>query len=150
GTLFRLGGFEPPAPERLVDRVVRLDGLGRRRTEVELRQKTARLAGPRDREVLLCAGQADIEQTPLFGDCLNRLRELRRQLFLLEARQEDRFELEALRPVIRQEVHTAPRIAAEAFLELRDPVGHGARAELLGEPDEPRQVALARDLALAQ
>ena len=100
----------------------------------------------------LGARQADVEQAPLLRDLVRRLRQSRRQLLLLHARDEHRLELEPLRAVQRQQVDAAPRLSAvaEAALELRDEAGTVEVGELVGQPDEPREVVLANRLALAE
>ena len=71
------------------------------------------------------ARDPDVEQPPLLVARLVGLREPRRQLLLVEPRQEDRVELEPLRPVVGQQVHAAHLAAAgiEAAAELGGELG---------------------------
>ena len=140
--LVRACALEPPLLERGEDRIVRLRLAPRRpspRLQPELAQEARRRARPRDEQVPLRARQADVEQPPLLGDRVRRLRLPHRQLLLLHTRDEHRLELEPLRAVQRQEVDAAARLAAvaEAPLELRDEAGAVEVGELLGQPDEP-------------
>src|SRR5207342_1125055 len=80
----------------------------RRRFDPELDQEAARLPGPRQREMALRTGHPDVEQPPLLDERARQAhRLLARQLLLLDARDEDRLELEALRAVERQQVHAS-------------------------------------------
>ena len=117
----------------------------------QLAQEPRRLARPRQPELAAGARQADVEQPPLLGELLVGPGLLRRQLLLGEPRQEDRVELEPFRAVERQQVDAARAVAAgiEALPQVgREPVD--VAVERLGERDEPRQVGLADELALAQ
>ena len=121
GPRLGLRRLEPPALERLVERdrpARRASAAGSRRSSSA--RKRLGLPGPRDGQVALRTRQADVEQAPLLVEGRSRLRELRRQLALLEPREEDGLELEALGAVVGQEVDAAPRVAAEALLEGRD------------------------------
>ena len=121
-------------------------------TDSELLEEAARLLDPGHDQLALRARDADVEEPPLLRDLLVRLRLLRRQLALLEARQEDELELEALGRVVREQVDAAPfgAAVAEALLELGLECGHRRRGERLGEAHEAGQVVLANLLALAE
>src|SRR5205085_7477670 len=104
-------------------------------------------------EVLARPGDADVEQAALLGD--RRLvaeRLLARQLTLLETRDEDGIPFEALGAVEGEQVDAALGAVVEPLAEPRDPLGHRAlpAVELCGEPHEPGEVVLARQLALAE
>ena len=80
------------------------------------------------------------------------MRAARRQLALLEPREEHRLELEPFRPVQRQEVDAAAGARPEALLQARRELRDRAFAvvELLREPHEAREVGLPRLLPLAE
>src|SRR5206468_13036376 len=102
----------------------------------------------------LCTRHADVEEPSLLVDLLVGPRELRRELLVVDAREEYRVELEALRAVVGQQVDPARAGSAriEPPHEVVDEVRAGARAvvEHLCEADEPREVGLAHELALAK
>src|SRR5579885_3269953 len=106
------GALEPPGTEPL--RVARPLALRGRRVSrrAELGEEPRALPGPRQPEDAPRACHADVEEAPLLGDLLVGASLLRRQLLLLEPRQEDCVELEALRAVEREQVHAARAVAA--------------------------------------
>src|SRR5215211_3890947 len=137
--------LQAPRLERRQRRVV-----DRRRLDSQLRQEAARLARPRDLEVVLRARHADVEQPAFLLERLPDARPLERELALLEPREEDDFELEALGAVVGEEVHAATRrLCGEAALEIVEELGHRPIAELVRKPDEAGEIALARELLLA-
>ena len=79
------------------------------------------------------------------------MRLLRRQLLVLEPRQEHRLELEPFRAVERHEVDAACGVAArrEPLAQIGDE-RRRVTVELRGELDEPSEVVLANLLALAE
>jgi len=85
--------------------------LGRSRATRQLRQEPARLLHPGDRQHVLGPRQADVEEAPLLGDRVRRLRLPHRQLLLLHTCDEHRLELKPLRAVERQEVDATSRLA---------------------------------------
>ena len=87
----------------------------------------------------LRARQPDVEQPPLLGDLVRLLRLANRQLPFLDARDEDRLELEALRTMECEQVDASMRTMLEASLQPLLPVGHCLRAvvELFCEAAEP-------------
>ena len=100
----------------------------------------------------LRARHADVQQTTLLLDLAGHAhRRLARQLLLLDPRQEDRLELEPLRPVQRQQVDSSLSAVVEACAEPLDPLLDRLRAvvELLGELAQPSEVGLTHELALA-
>ena len=114
-------------------------------------RKRERLPDHVSHKLVLCARHADVEQAPLFGDLLRRARLLRRQLLLLQARDEDRLELEPLRAMQREQVDATRAVAAR--VEPPTEVGderRGVTVELGREPNDPREVGLPHHFALAE
>src|SRR5207302_10841014 len=99
--LVRRRPLEPPPLQRRVERIVRfgLAPLHEMCLDTQLGEEADRPSAPRQCEVPLGARDADVKQTPLLRDLGIRLRELDRQLTLLDAREKHRLELETLRPV---------------------------------------------------
>ena len=95
---------------------------GRARLDAELGKEAAGPARPRQGEVLPCARDADVEQTPLLRDRVGVAeRLLARQLALLDPGQEDRVPLEPFRAVQRQQVDTALGAVVETGAQPLDP-----------------------------
>src|SRR4051794_21750142 len=112
----------------------------------ELAEEPRRLAAvPRQEQVPPRAGHADVEE-PAF---LVLVAAADRELSLLEAWDEHGVELEPLRPVERQEMDAASGTCAEALAERRAEVG-ARPLERRREPHEPREIGLARLLAIAE
>ena len=88
----------------------------------ELRRGTGSASRPGQPEHALRTRHADVEEAALLGDLRVRPRLPRRQLLLVEPRQEDRLELEPLRAMQREQVHAARAVAAriEAPPQLGD------------------------------
>src|SRR5262249_16719241 len=74
----------------------------------ELGDEARRFSRPAQPQGSLRPGHPDVEQTTLLVDLGRRARLAGRQLLLLQPRQKDRVELEALRSVQRQELNAAP------------------------------------------
>src|SRR3954447_25834155 len=117
----------------------------------ELREEPRGPTRPREPQRLLRARHADVEDPTFLVELGGSACVARRQLLLVETRKEDRVELEALRPVQRQQVDTAravsPRIEAPAklFHELA-----GAPVEAVSERHEPGEVGLTDELTFAE
>src|SRR5581483_685753 len=146
--------LEPPRAQALAERRParsRRAPRRRSRSRAELLHERARRARPADPEDPLRARQADVEQPPLLGELVGRARLARRQLLRLEPRQKDGLELETLRAVEREQVDAARAVAArvEPAAEVVDERARVA-GEAVGERDEPREVGLAHELALAE
>src|SRR5207237_9489498 len=95
---------------------------------------------PREGKMQLRTGHADIEQAALLVQGARHTeRLLARELLLLDARDEDRLELEALRTMECEQVDASMRTMLEASLQPLLPVGHCLRAvvELFCEAAEP-------------
>src|SRR5581483_8376784 len=148
GDLLRPRAGEPPRLQLLEARRTLPRGGRPRR---ELPEEPARALHPADREDALRPRQADVEQAPLLGDLGVRPGLPVRELLLLHPREQYDLELEALGAVVGQQVHSPPRLPApaEAALELGPEAG-ARPADLLREPHQPSEVALARLLPLAE
>ena len=107
--------FEPPLSERAKCRLLAFRGpdLGStgacRGTDAELGEETRRLGAvrPGDVEVALGPRDSDIEEASLVCQRRRPLRLTTGKLLFLEPRQEDRFELEPFRGVIREQIDAA-------------------------------------------
>src|SRR5581483_6475858 len=93
----------------------------------------------------------DVEQPPLLVELGRCARLARGQLLLLEAWDEDGVELQPFRLVKRQQVDAAraPAAGIEAPAQLGDKRG-GVTFERIRQRDEPSEVGLADELALAE
>ena len=123
----------------------------------DLPQEAARPAPgerPRQAEVPSRPGHADVEEPALLGEGLVRSGPLERHLSLLEVREEHRVELQALGPVIGEQVDPAAgALGGEPGLEVRHELADGSGAiviERFGQLHQPGQVGLAGGLLLAQ
>ena len=150
--------LQAPLLERGVGRVVgllgaRLPHRRRRGLDAELEQEAARHTCPGEREVALRPRHADVEQAPFLVErARHAQRLLARQLLLLDARQEDRVELEPLRAMERQQVDATLGAVVEPGPKPLDPLLDRLRAvvELLRQLAQPREVRLPHELALAE
>src|SRR5207237_1242671 len=121
--------------------------------DAELEQEAARHTCPGEREVALRPRHADVEQAPFLVErARHAQRLLARQLLLLDARQEDRVELEPLRAMERQQVDATLGAVVEPGPKPLDPLLDRLRAvvELLRQLAQPREVRLPHELALAE
>ena len=119
---FCLRAFEPPAPQHLGRRraiagLLLAAGLRRApgggpRLDAELGEERAGLSRPCHRERPLRPRDADVEQPPFLVPLLIGAREARGELLVVETRQEHSLELEALGPVIGEEMDAARAVPA--------------------------------------
>ena len=95
--------------------------------------------------------EADVEEPPLLGDLVVCPGAARRKPARLQARQEDRVELEPLRAVVREQVDAARCLAREPRAELVDVLRFTvASGNERADSHEQAQVLLPRLLALAE
>src|SRR5206468_1495048 len=119
GNLVRFRPLEPPALQRL-EAGPAVHGRDRLACNpvADLSQEPARLGVPSEEDVAAGAGDADVEEAPF----LVLVAPTNRQLALLDARDEDRVELEPLRAVQREQMDAAARTRAEALVQRRSEV----------------------------